>query len=189
MAKRSLRILASTLSPFVSSLVPQDHPPPQEPGGAKQVVMAVTYDISKVKSMESHYDRHAGKFESSNDARKSRREGPAAPLKIFHNRIKTALIQRFAGGVDRLLDMCCGRGGDLWKWADAGVRFVRGIDLSPMEIEDARHRFEQMRAERAKKGLPNDLEAEFEATDQLGMSQYMFTHVRFVLKAGGRAWV
>lgn len=30
-----------------------------------QKKMAVTYDISKVKSMESHYDRHANKYENA----------------------------------------------------------------------------------------------------------------------------
>lgn len=33
-------------------------------------------------------------------------------------------ISRFAGGADSLLDLACGRGGDIWKWTDARVRSV-----------------------------------------------------------------
>ena len=32
---------------------------------------------------------------------------------------------RFAGGADSLLDLACGRGGDIWKWADAQVDTIR----------------------------------------------------------------
>lgn len=49
---------------------------------------------------------------------------------------------RFAKGAPRLLDLACGRGGDIWKWIDAGIPCVKGIDLSPHEIEEARARWE-----------------------------------------------
>ena len=48
---------------------------------------------------------------------------------------------RFASGADSLLDFCCGRGGDIWKWIDAGITRVKGIDLSPGEIQEARARW------------------------------------------------
>ena len=47
---------------------------------------------------------------------------------------------RFAHGAGSLLDLACGRGGDIWKWIDAGITVVKGIDLSPGEIEEARKR-------------------------------------------------
>jgi 2-polyprenyl-3-methyl-5-hydroxy-6-metoxy-1,4-benzoquinol methylase len=47
---------------------------------------------------------------------------------------------RFANGAESLLDFACGRGGDIWKWIDAGITVVKGIDLSPGEIEEARKR-------------------------------------------------
>ena len=31
------------------------------------------------------------------------------------------------------------------KWKDAGVRYVRGVDLSPQEIEEAKRRYAEIR--------------------------------------------
>ena len=50
-------------------------------------------------------------------------------------------LRRFAQGAGSLLDFACGRGGDIWKWIDAGIPLVKGIDLSPGEIEEARKRW------------------------------------------------
>jgi hypothetical protein len=63
-----------------------------------------------------------------------RDEGMAAPLKHFHNLIKTRLIQRFAGNVDKLLDLACGRGGDLHKWMRSGIKYARGYDIAEQEV-------------------------------------------------------
>jgi len=56
-----------------------------------------------------------------------------------HPRLRAAC--RFAGGADGLLDLACGRGGDIWKWIDAGIDYVKGVDLSPGEIEEAQKRW------------------------------------------------
>lgn len=50
------------------------------------------------------------------------------------------MLDRFARGAPALLDLACGRGGDIWKWIDAGVLHVKGIDLSPHEILEAQTR-------------------------------------------------
>jgi hypothetical protein len=62
----------------------------------------------------------------------------AAPLKYFHNLIKTRLIQRFAGDADKLLDLACGRGGDLYKWIRSGIKYVRGYDIAEREVRGPR---------------------------------------------------
>lgn len=75
-----------------------------------------------------------------------------------------------------MLDLACGRGGDIWKWADAQVcssvklnvlhgvhrhqsmqtvsmmdmqiKYIKGIDLSPNEVQEARRRFQEMKVKR-----------------------------------------
>lgn len=127
-------------------------------------------------------------------ALRQRKEGPSLPLKELHNDVKRQLIyrqgvflsvllcacrasadqecfSRFAGSADSLLDLACGRGGDIWKWTDAQVRavycsslcmisadyrycmqikYIKGIDLSPSEVEEARRRFQEMKARKRK---------------------------------------
>ena len=67
-------------------------------------------------------------------AEKARVKGEAAPVKFFHNRVKRGLLQKFAGGKDRLLDLACGRGGDVLKWIDCNLKYVRGYDIAAQEV-------------------------------------------------------
>ena len=89
-------------------------------------------------------------------------QGPAIQLKKFHNDVKRELIKSYAGRARRVLDLACGRGGDLHKWTDAGIKHVVGVDLSPKEIEEAKRRFRELR------GKP--LAADFLQSDALGLS-------------------
>ena len=97
-----------------------------------------------------HYNRHSNKHVDQASALRARAAGPSMPLKKFHNSIKRAMINRFAHGADRLLDLACGRGGDLWKWIDADIKYVKGVDLSPGEIEEAKGRYQQALEKRGK---------------------------------------
>jgi len=64
----------------------------------------------------------------------------------MNNALKAALIH-VAGGMLpptmplAVLDLCCGKGGDLHKFTkEAGLVFYRGIDISPASIAEARRR-------------------------------------------------
>ena len=61
-----------------------------------------------------------------------RDDDPTARMRKYHNRIKTTLIQTVASGKSSptLLDLCCGKAGDLYKWRGAGVTRVLGVDVS-----------------------------------------------------------
>ena len=92
-----------------------------------------------------HYDAKARPGMSARQAIAERAAGPSAAIKRYHNDVKRRLIDIFATGAPRYLDVACGRGGDIFKWIGAHVRFVRGIDVSPREIDEARSRFAAVR--------------------------------------------
>jgi 2-polyprenyl-3-methyl-5-hydroxy-6-metoxy-1,4-benzoquinol methylase len=103
-------------------------------------------DLDLVERTKRHYDAHAKTpVGSRKDALRQRQQGPAIQLKKFHNDVKRELINTYSRGSRRLLDLACGRGGDLNKWADADIREVVGVDLSPKEIDEAKRRYQQLR--------------------------------------------
>ena len=76
-----------------------------------------------------------------------RQESPIIGLKSFNNWVKSVLITRFAHRPlasspapqprgtrmrGRVLDMGCGKGGDLTKWAKANVAEYVGLGASPV---------------------------------------------------------
>ena len=76
-----------------------------------------------------------------------RQESPIIGLKSFNNWVKSVLITRFAHPAlaaspgaprrgrmrGRVLDMGCGKGGDLTKWAKANVAEYVGLGASPAQ--------------------------------------------------------
>ncbi|KAK9352998.1 mRNA capping enzyme-domain-containing protein [Lipomyces doorenjongii] len=90
-----------------------------------------------------------------------RQYSPIIKLKSFNNFIKSVLIKRFANRDDVVLDMGCGKGGDLLKWDIAGIRGYIGIDVAEVSINQARERYNNMRRRR--------FWAEFFAGDAFGM--------------------
>ena len=69
-----------------------------------------------------------------------RRASPTIELRNFHNDVKRQLLKSFCKPGDRLLDLGCGRGGDLQKWNAVGLGSVLGVDISPQEIQEAEAR-------------------------------------------------
>ncbi|KAL7283075.1 hypothetical protein ACG7TL_002499 [Trametes sanguinea] len=90
-----------------------------------------------------------------------RQESPIIGLKNFNNWVKSVLITRFAhpaltaspiAGPGRLrgrvLDMGCGKGGDLNKWAKANAAEYVGLDIAAVSIEQAQKRHQTSRGSR-----------------------------------------
>ena len=59
-----------------------------------------------------------------------RAESPILPLRRFNNWIKACLIQEYTPPLANVLDLCCGRGGDLSKWEHAEACHVYCVDAS-----------------------------------------------------------
>jgi hypothetical protein len=58
----------------------------------------------------------------------------------YANAVKRHLIETHAAGARCLVDIGCGRGGDLGKWRHAGIRRVVATDLSEGRLDEARAR-------------------------------------------------
>lgn len=114
---------------------------------------------SDVVAVQQHYNARpeVGKIK--------RQESPILGLKNFNNWIKAVLIAKFARPViqatnsnsrvmtlakrpkysARVLDMGCGKGGDLNKWAKAEIGAYVGVDIADVSIEQAKQRFAERR--------------------------------------------
>lgn len=90
-------------------------------------------------------------------------------LKRFHNSRKRELVQALSWCADAVLDLACGRGGDIQKWLGAGVQTVLGIDISANEVEEARARY---KAAAKGRGMASDA-YQFKQSSGLGKTPLM----------------
>ena len=122
-------------------------------------MLSTTATADSDAKMAAHYDKHSSKFSSEAEAEAARRSGASYPLRQYHNQVKRMLIDSFVSQTKathpsgpsvqvRVLDLASGRGGDLNKWNDSGVRQVVGLDISKGECQEANQRFAQMRQQR-----------------------------------------
>lgn len=123
----------------------------------------------------------------------AREQSPIIGLKSFNNWIKAVMIAKFARppvretnsrteGLEfvgsrkrpkytaRVLDLGCGKGGDLGKWAKAEIALYVGVDIADVSINQARERWTNQRRKA--------FDAEFYALDCFSVSRGV---VRFQL--------
>ncbi|KAK1307836.1 mRNA cap guanine-N7 methyltransferase 1 [Acorus calamus] len=77
----------------------------------------------------------------TNQTLEEREASPIIHLKKLNNWIKSVLIQLYARPRDAVLDLACGKGGDLIKWDKAKIGYYVGIDIAEGSIEDCRTRY------------------------------------------------
>jgi len=66
-----------------------------------------------------------------------RDEKQAKQLRIFHNKIKSKLIEQYASNVSLLYDIGVGRGGDMFKWMKAGIKRTVAYDIDKTYVQEA----------------------------------------------------
>ncbi|GAA5991141.1 hypothetical protein JCM11641_004044 [Rhodosporidiobolus odoratus] len=137
--------------------------PYQGGGGQVQKRPRETY-MGDTRTVADHYNARP------NTNRVARNDSPIIGLKNFNNWIKSVLIAKYGGlgapwddGTDgsamseedkkrtpkvRVLDLGCGKGGDLHKWVRAGTDEYVGIDIANVSVNQARDRYEQLRGKK-----------------------------------------
>ncbi|EMD00139.1 hypothetical protein BAUCODRAFT_63678 [Baudoinia panamericana UAMH 10762] len=99
-------------------------------------------------------------------------------LRSLNNWIKSTLIQKFSApdvvpqhGMT-VLDMACGKGGDLGKWEKAPVvpRLYVGCDVADVSIQQARERYAESVRKSSGRGRRGVMEAQFYVHDTFGKS-------------------
>ncbi|SCW00534.1 LAFE_0C06304g1_1 [Lachancea fermentati] len=76
--------------------------------------------------------------------RRKRHLSPIIKLRNFNNAIKYMLIDKYTNPGNVVLELGCGKGGDLRKYGQAGVSQFIGIDISNASIVEAQKRFSSM---------------------------------------------
>lgn len=73
---------------------------------------------------------------------------PIIKLKNFNNLIKYILISKYTNQHDVVLELACGKGGDLIKYARNNISQFIGFDISEKSISEAKRRFLTMKRKR-----------------------------------------
>lgn len=151
----------------------EDHPyeasrPRKRPGVAARISKADSEAVLQRQQQRAEEDRHAAVTRGVEEV--VRQHYNAVPqrgrewrktdsrikgLRSFNNWIKSTIIHKFSRSESgreplplRVLDIGCGKGGDLGKWQQAPqpVELYVGVDPAEVSIDQARERFLQMRS-------------------------------------------
>lgn len=86
---------------------------------------------SEAQLVASHYNARP------NTAPAERTRSAIIHLREFHNWVKSVLIREFVSQRKlKVLDLACGKGGDLMKWDKADVSVLTGVGNEPRQVSD-----------------------------------------------------
>ena len=105
-----------------------------------EIEMAANRSINVDQIVREHYNERT--FIAS---RSKRYLSPIIKLRNFNNAIKYMLIDKYTNKGDVVLDLGCGKGGDLRKYGVIGISQLIGIDISNASIKEAHKRYSSMK--------------------------------------------
>lgn len=80
--------------------------------------------------------------------------------RIFNNFVKNKILKKYVKG-NSLLDLACGKAGDLHKWISLKIKIVKAYDLDLESIKEARSRYNKIKTKKGKFVFtPTDLSKE-----------------------------
>ncbi|MCO5549383.1 hypothetical protein L7F22_002858 [Adiantum nelumboides] len=95
-----------------------------------------------VEQISRHYSSSSRPAAQS---RLQRQSSPLIHLKELNNAVKATLIAFHTKRGSRVVDLACGKGGDLSKWDKARISSYTGLDCSPGSLQQARSRYQAAR--------------------------------------------
>lgn len=102
-------------------------------------------DINKVEVLSAPSEsskRATDHYSNLKDHKRSLRSDlDAIGLRKLNNWIKSVLIDQFCPRKPIVLDLCCGKGGDLMKWRVQGASFVAMVDGASESVKSAMNRY------------------------------------------------
>lgn len=80
----------------------------------------------------------------------------------------------------KVLDMCCGKGGDLLKWKKANITHLVAADIASVSVEQCQSRYNDLGSNRSRdSGFAPVFRAEFITADCTKVF-YLFVHFFFI---------
>ena len=83
--------------------------------------------------------------ERPHQTRVTRKDSPIYQMRQFNNWLKAVQIYLHTRPGYSVLDMCCGKGGDLFKWAQAHCTSYVAADTALLSVQELANRYNQMR--------------------------------------------
>jgi ubiquinone/menaquinone biosynthesis C-methylase UbiE len=67
-------------------------------------------------------------------------------MRRYHNWIKSIILDKYSNRTHSLLDLACGKGGDIHKWVNNNIKTVTGIDINNDSINEAIRRSDKIKS-------------------------------------------
>jgi SAM-dependent methyltransferase len=80
-----------------------------------------------------------------------RKDSSFYDMRRYHNFIKRRLLEKHSGKT--LLDLACGKGGDIGKWADFNIKHVTCYDINEDSITEALKRYSKLKNNKTTKNF------------------------------------